>query len=170
DYKTLQTKLLADGQVLEYVGPKGASAVRIDPASLPGVVLDDAHAKKTGDWRPSASTGNFLGSGYLHDNNEGKGEKEARFEIKIDKSGRYEIRIAYSANANRATNVPVVVEHAGKQQSATINQTQPPPIDGLFVAVGRITAAAGGAVAVTISNRQTDGHVIVDGVQLLPVE
>jgi hypothetical protein len=51
-----------------------------------------------------------------------------------------------------------------------INQKQQPEIDNLFVSVGDVSAEAGDRITVTISNRGTNGYVIVDGVQFLPVK
>ena len=169
-YDKLRERLIADGQVLEYSSAKYNPVVRVDAESLPGIVLDDAQAKKEGDWHTSASIGGFLGSGYLHDNDDGKGVKLASFGTKFDKAGRYEVRLAYTANPNRATNVPVTVTHGDEVIKATINQTKTPKIDNLFVGVGKIDVKAGDEATVIISNEGTDGHVIIDGVQFLPID
>ncbi len=169
-YDELRKQLIADGQVLDYVGPKSKPVVRIHPKSLPGIVVDDVDARLTGEWSPSASTGGFLGNGYLHDGDAEKGDRQARFEVKIEKPGRYDVRVAYTAHSNRASNVPVTVEANGKTTSVRINQKKKPTIENLFVSIGEITVEADARVTVTISNAQTDGHVIVDGIQLLPVK
>ena len=169
-YEKLRERLLADGQVLEYDGPVGKSAERVDPESLDGLVLDDLQAEKVGDWQPSTSTGRFLASSYLHDNNEGQGEKSVRFQTKLTQAGRYDVRLAYSANPNRATNVLVTVAVGTFEKALIVNQKQPPDIDGLFVSLGTFTAEEGDEAIITISNEKANGHVIVDGVQLLPVK
>ncbi len=48
-----------------------------------------------------------------------------------------------------------------------VNQKQPPAIDGLFVSLGEFEFSADSPAAVVVSNRDTDGHVIVDAVQWL---
>jgi len=64
-YDRLRERLLKDGQVLEYqsadLGRNG-----LDPKSLPGIVLDDAQAKVTGQWTASTS-GKSVGREYWHD-------------------------------------------------------------------------------------------------------
>jgi hypothetical protein len=70
DYQQLRERLIADGQVLDYAGPKYRPVVRIAVESLDGIVIDDMQAARTGTWHSSAATGGFLGNGYLHDNNE----------------------------------------------------------------------------------------------------
>ncbi len=157
-YEQLKKRLLEDGQVLanEKPGPKPT-----------GLVIDDAHAKLTGDWSMSHAQEPYLGAGYLHDANADKGKKSARFEVAIAKPGRYEVRVAYTPNPNRATNVPVTIEHAGGTATVKVNQRLNPPFDKLFAAVGTYEFAGSKAV-VEISNADTDGYVIVDAVQLVP--
>ncbi len=82
--------------------------------------------------------------------------------------GRYEVRIAYTSNPNRATNVPVTVEHASGRSTVHVNQRKTPE-HGAFGTVGRFDFTAGKST-IEIGNLGTDGHVIADAVQLLPVE
>ncbi len=91
----------------------------------------------------------------------------ATFEAKL-KPGRYEVRLAYSNNGNRATNVPVVIHHAEGDKTVLVNQKKVPPIDKLFVSLGEFDFSADAPAAVTISNKSTDGYVIIDAVQWLP--
>jgi hypothetical protein len=156
-YARLRERLLEDGQVLEYAGAGPRPA---------GLVADDAKAALTGEWKPSQAQQPFLGSGYLHDDNAGKGAKAARFEVALPKAGRYEVRLAYTANPNRATNVPVTVEHAGGKASVRVNQRKEPPLEKMFVSLGTFEFAGARAV-VEVSNAGTDGYVVVDGVQLI---
>jgi hypothetical protein len=156
-YEALKKKLLEDGQVLENAPT--------DPRPT-GLVTDDAHAKLTGDWAASHVQQPFVGSGYLHDGNAEKGKRSARFEVAIPKPGRYEVRIAYTANPNRATNVPVAVEHAGGRSVVKVNQRLEPPFEKLFAPVG-VYEFTGTSAVVEISNVDTDGYVIVDAVQLV---
>jgi len=156
-YARLRAKLLEDGQVLELERPEPRAG---------GLVVDDAKAKLVGEWKPSHSQPPFVGAGYVHDDNAGKGAKTARFEVPIRTAGRYEVRLGYSAHANRATNVPVTVEHAGGTASVTVNQRKEPPFEKMFTSLG--TFDFGGAKAVVeVSNAGTDGYVIVDAVQLI---
>ena len=81
-------------------------------------------------------------------------------------AGEYEVQIAYSANPNRATAVPVKVSHAGGDDERTLNQRQAPKIDKMFTSVGTFRFEKSGAV--TITNRDADGFVIIDAVRWLP--
>jgi hypothetical protein len=165
DIQKLQARLLEDKQVLAWTGPQ-IKPPR-DPKKLPGIVLDDAQAKLTGEWSSSSSISGYIGTAYLHDGNAKKGEMQARFEATFDKPGLYEVRVAYTANANRATNVPVTVKSAEGERTVRLNQRQDPADDG-FKSLGTFRFEKTGDV--TISNAGTDGHVIIDAVQFLPAK
>ncbi|MBN1491844.1 MAG: FAD-dependent oxidoreductase [Phycisphaerae bacterium] len=167
DYATLRERLLADGQVLTWAGPirKG-----IDARGLSGHVVDDAQARITGAWHRSANAPGFVGSVYLHDANSEKGEKSVRFPLSIPSAGRYRIRMAYAENPNRATNVPVTIHHADGDTAVTVNQRKSSPEPDGLLTLGTFRFNAGNEAYVEISNRATNGHVIADAVQYVPVE
>jgi len=164
-YAKLRERLIEDGQILEYSGPAAGGGFGVDPGKLPGIVVDDTQAKVTGDWSESRAAGKWLGNSYRHDNNARDGQANARFEARLSAPGRYEVRLAYTPNRNRASNVAVEVQHANGRQTVVVNQQQSPPIDGLFVSLGVFEFAADQPAAVIVSNRDADGHVIIDGVQ-----
>ncbi|MEQ8791925.1 MAG: FAD-dependent oxidoreductase [Pirellulaceae bacterium] len=164
-YEKLRERLLADKQVLESAAGSGGPQGSVDPLKLEGVVLDDTQARLSGAWADSRSTGKYVLSGYLHDGAAMDGKFSARFETSLPKTGKYEVRVSYSANSNRATNVPVTIEHAGGEKRVTVNQKQSPAVDDLFVSVGEFEFSAEKQAVVTISNEGANGHVIVDAVQ-----
>ena len=145
----------------------------IDPQSLPGIVIDQADepgSRKVtvvGEWTHSTSVMSYVGSGYLHDGNTGKGEKTITFVPVIPKAGRYEVRLAYTHGTNRATNVPVTLLHADGEEDKVVDESKVPPIDGRFVSLGTYRFEKDGAGYVLIGTAQTDGHVIVDALQLI---
>ena len=167
DYLGLKQKLLEKGQVLEWTGPRPKAARRITPRSLPGVVVDNDQAELTGEWNSSSANSPFVGSGYLHNQNEGRGQKSAVFEAELPEDGVYAVRLAYPPNSNRATNVPVVVRHAGGTSEVTVNQHTEPPIDGLFVELGKFRFEKSAPCAVEIRTDGVDGYVVIDAVQWL---
>ncbi len=145
-------------------------AVSVDPKKLPGIVLQHTDAKLTGRWSPSTHTGPFIGAGYVTDDNTEKGAKSVTFTPTVPKAGTYEIRFAYSALANRASNTPVTITTPQGSKTIRVNQRKKAPIDGMLLPLGRFKLDAGAKTTVTISNAGTDGYVIVDGIQLVPVE
>jgi hypothetical protein len=168
DMARLRERLLADKQVLEWTGPRPPSG--LTSSKLPGIVVDDRQADVKGAWSDGKTVAPFVDDGYLHDANDDKGKKTVRFTPKVPKAGKYEVRIVWSVNPNRATNVPVTIESADGSKTVRVNQRKSPAIDKTWQSLGTYRFEAGTAGAVTFSNEGTDGHVIVDAVQLLPVE
>ncbi len=165
-YDTLRTRLLADSQVLQR-SDEMLPAQGIPAASLKGIVVDNTSAETTGPWSTGHAVGPFVGLGYLHDGNAAKGDLSAAFTGKITKAGRYAVRVSYSKHSNRATNVPVTVQAGGETTRYSVNQRTAPAADG-FTTLAEVHWQPG-PVTVTISNVDTDGYVIVDAVQLLPL-
>jgi hypothetical protein len=76
--------------------------------------------------------------------------------------------VFYTANANRASSVPVTVSTRKESKSLKMDQRKAPAV-GNYAALGTFNADAGTGLRVTISNADTNGHVIVDAVQFVPV-
>ena len=171
DVPKLQDALRAAGQVLKWDAPPNRRAQGTDPKTLAGIVIDDADAVLTGDWTTSTAIGGFVGAGYRHDGNADKGGRTATFAAKVAKAGRYEVRVGYTADGNRASNVPVSIDVAGRPRSATtLDQRKPPPLPAGFAAAATVNASTGDEVKVVISNARTDGYVIIDAVQIVAVD
>jgi len=167
-YAKLRERLLADGQVLEWTGPVRKPTESIDPRTLVGIVVDNTDAKLEGDWSSSASIGGFVGADYLHDSNDGKGDKTATYTPTLPRPALYEIRVYYTPNPNRATNVPVTVATPTGKKTITMNQRLEPKI-GKYFPLGAIPLPAGKASSVTISTKDTNGYVVIDAVEFVPV-
>ena len=171
DYGALKERLLAAGQVLDFI-PAAATggAHGVDKAKLPGVVVDDTAAALKGFEATGHTSPRYVGDGYRHDGNAEKGMMTARYVPALPAAGSYRVAISYSINGNRATNVPVTIRHANGEAKVLVNQKLKPAIDGLFHVVGTFEFSAGQAGWVEIGNAGTDGHVIVDAVQWLPAK
>lgn len=166
-YEILEKRLREDRQVLRWAGGRGRA---IPARTLEGVVVDDAALADKEGWTPSTSQGTFLEYGYRHDGNVGKGQLKAIFRTDQLESGKYRVRIGYAAWSNRATKVPVRIKHAGGTTEVIVNQQKKPEINGLLHELGTFAFEKGKAASVTISNQGTDGYVIIDCVQWVPVE
>jgi len=156
-------------EVKEQLAERTGPAKRLDVSTLPGIVVDDAQARAVGEWQHSTSVEPFVGTGYRHDKDSGKGEKSLTFQPEIKTGGRYEVRLAYTPGTNRTERAPVTVFSADGEQVVYVNQKQAPPIDRVFVSLGKFRFEANGAGFVMVSNAGTRGHVIADAVQFLPV-
>jgi hypothetical protein len=177
-YAKLREQLLKDGQVLEYKAPakapgdtgKSANRKHIDKSKLEGVVVDDSEAKLEGSWTNSGTNSPFVEHGYQHDSAAKDGKCIARFEAKLPAAGKYEVRFAYPANSNRASNIPVEIQTVAGAKTVYVNEKKDAPIDDTFVSLGVFEFAAEKPAVVKVSNLETDGYVVVDAVQWLPVK
>ncbi|HEY2410689.1 MAG TPA: FAD-dependent oxidoreductase [Pirellulaceae bacterium] len=172
-YAKLRERLLADGQILESTSTASAADERkkrdtVDLKKLPGIVIDDENAKLTGNWKISRAASSFIGNGYQHDQDARDGHASARFEAKLPAAGQYEVRLAYPPNNNRSSKTTVEIEHANGRESKIINQRQDPPLEGNFISLGTYTFTTDHPATITISNRNSDGYVVIDAVQFLP--
>src|SRR5437764_551947 len=80
DYPKLRERLLRDKQVLEWAGGRKVS---LDPAKLPGIVVDDEAATLKGFTATGTTVTPYVGKGYRHDGNSDKGMQSARFTPKL---------------------------------------------------------------------------------------
>jgi hypothetical protein len=163
-YAKLRARLLADKQVLDWTNatPARTSVQRV---KLDGLVLDDRDAPTQGEWVESSSVPNHVGAGYQHDNNAHKGELKMTFTPNITATGPYELVLITTPNPNRASNVSVTVQVLGEARTVKVNQRTG---NGL-ASLGRYQLPAGRECTVTVSNAGTDGFVVVDGLQVKPV-
>lgn len=161
-YDRLSDLLRKEGQILDLI-----DVTRRYIQGLPGIVVDDLQAEFSGNWPSSTSAAPYIGLAYRHDGNEGKGEKEARFVARL-KPGKYQVRIAFTPHANRATQVPVTIYHADGMAQVQVDQRRPlPEQESPWYTIGTYDFGEQGQV--TIANDGTEGYVIVDAVQWLPV-
>jgi hypothetical protein len=177
DYAQLRARLLTQHQVLELpvlapLPAKSAASGKgtgIAPASLPGLILDDAQAELSGDWERSTNFKPHVGTGYLHDEQRSDGKSRAVFRFKGPADGDFELRMAYSAHETRTTRLPVTIVGDGAIQRFTVDQTMALPAGQAFREVARLRLRTGVEYTLTVTNEDTKGFVILDAFQLLPV-
>lgn len=169
DTAKLVRRLSADKQVLQWTGPRRSPPPdEIKPASLPGIVIDDEQAVRIGFDAVGTTVYPFIGLHYRHDSDVEKGQQSIRFPVRVEETGTYDVRIAYGAFGNRATNTPVTIFHADGETTVKVNQRKAPQIDKLFESVGSFEFAPQSNYSVEITNKDTDGFVIADAIQLVP--
>jgi hypothetical protein len=147
---------------------KAGGVLAVD--DVPGIVVDDAHAKKVGAWVDSRHSSTYIGAGYIHDGNTAKGEKTLTFQPALPRSGAYEVWLAYPPAANRAEVVPVIVMSADGERTLEVNMRSEPPIGGRFLSLGRYAFEKDAQSYVLISNEGTKGYVTADAVIFIPAE
>lgn len=129
--------------------------------------LDSAWVTLTGDWSSSTSVSPYYNQNYIHDGNWGQGTKSVRFTPHITASGSYDVYIRWPVAANRATNTPIDVVHAGGTFSTTVNQTATYSGDWKKITTSPVTFSAGTSGSVLIKTTSANGFVIVDAVRFV---
>ena len=150
--------------------PEMVKFIVADPATLPGMVVDETAAELVGEWQYSTHTPPYVGLGYLHDMKAGKGSKSVTFTPSLPTAGWYEVRLAHCYNVRRSTKVPVTIHHADGDTTVRINQQEEPEHGRLFRTLGKFRFEAGRVGWVRISNDGTepDKVVVADAMQFLP--
>ncbi len=173
-YPALRERLLAQGQalalpVLPEAGPEPKEDPGLNPKTLPGIVLDDAQAELQGVWSHSANFKPHVGAGYVHDDRRGDGQSAAVFRLRVQQTALYDVRMAYSAHQTRAKKVPLLIQNGPDTVEIFVDQTLPLPPGEAFRSIGRVPLQKGVETTLTLRNAGTDGFVILDALQLLPL-
>ncbi|GAA5483142.1 FAD-dependent oxidoreductase [Haloferula sargassicola] len=156
-YGKLRSALIAAGQALG------------DPvAPAPQTVVDDADPAvvTTGEWLESQSTGGYAGTGYLHDDNTGKGDKSVLFPLPSAPAGHQRVYLRWTSHANRASNVQVEIVHGGETTVQSIDERNN---GGRWMLLGIFPFSGGEGEGVRISNAGTNGYVVADAAGFTPV-
>jgi len=152
---TLQARLRQDRQILTW------------PPTAPGEVILDSGAgsgiTRAGTWLRSTAVAGYYGADYEHDDNTAKGVNRLRFRPTLPTAGTWTVYLRWTAHANRASNVPVDIEHAGGLTTRTVDQRSN---GGQWVSLGAYTFTAGTAGSVLIRTEATNGYVVADAVRL----
>jgi hypothetical protein len=167
DAARLKERLIADKQMLDFESPPMPEFNSLKKTDLPGIIVDDNEAQLTGFESIGHTTPGFIEQGYRHDGDTAKGEQKARFIPALPKAGRYQVAISYSALANRAGNVPVIIHHADGDTTVVVDQKKKPAGKKGLHPLGTFRFEAGKTGSVEITNTGTNGHVIIDAVQFL---
>ncbi len=167
DAARLKERLIADKQMLDFESPPMPEFNSLKKTDLPGIIVDDNEAQLTGFESIGHTTPGFIEQGYRHDGDTAKGEQKARFIPALPKAGHYQVAISYSALANRASNVPVIIHHADGDTTVVVDQKKKPAGKKGLHPLGTFRFEAGKTGSVEITNTGTNGHVIIDAVQFL---
>ena len=167
DIKVLQDKLHAQGAILRR---EDAKAPYVDVRDLPGIVLDEEDATTQGEWNISRGVPPYVGFAYLHEAVVNRADSSARFTPDLPKDGDYEVRLSYSADANRANKVKVVIQTAAGQEIQMLNQREKQGELAPFVSLGTFPFKKGKEGYVEVQGGpDAGGFVVIDAVQWLPV-
>jgi len=163
--ETVTAEIVIPADVPRLASPFGPPT-GLDPETLPGVVIDDRNAVKTGTWNEGTGLKGYVGYGYLYAS-AGSGAS-IRFEFKPPAAGRYEVRLAYQPHENRGTRVPVTVISPAGPVIKQINMREPPPLDNGFISLGEFDFRPDAPAGVEIGNKDAGGNAHADAIQFLP--
>jgi hypothetical protein len=156
-----------EGELALPPGAQGAAYAGpgLDPAKLPGLVIDDTGAELTGDWSDTGTLTGFVGEGYAYSSD---AKATATFPFTVKEGGLYEVRVAWQPHANRAKAAQITVLCAEGAKAVTVNQTQAPTGANGFGPIGTFRFEAGKPASVLFTVAGSRGAVHIDAVQLVP--
>ncbi len=122
-----------------------------------------------GDWKHSVHTKAYIGEGYLHDQNEGKGLKTLSFVARVRSAAA--TKCAWRGRPVRGapppsrswSPAPTAISRSGSIRAGRLRSRGVSPRSAIHLRDQR-------ANFVLISNEGTSGYVVADAVQFLPVE
>lgn len=138
----------------------------INPATLPGIVIDDATAQLSGKWQDKGSVVGFVGEGYHFSSDQ---NASATFPFSVQQAGKYEVKINWGPHSNRAKRAAINIDSAEGNRTLTIDQTQPPRGPNNFQSLGQFQFDTDRNYSVTFRVSGSKGIVHIDAIQLLPV-
>ena len=135
-----------------------ASNCTANPSSSIVVDNTDPGFSTTGTWQISSNTSPYYQTNYVHDKNSGKGNKTATFQATVT-PGFYQVFAWWSADYNRATDVPFDIVHQAGTSTVIKDQRQQ---GGEWVSLGSYNF--GTTAQVIIRTTGTDAYVLADAV------
>lgn len=154
-------------------GPGGTAThgINLESNKLTGSIIsytDTARFTKTGTWAEDKATGivNLFEFEFL--TGVAAVPSQAKFTLPITEDGNYQISLLYKPGKDRASNVPVVVEHAEGIANVKWDMRKGSKF-GFAVPVGTYRFLASETNTVTLDTIGTDGKVIADSVAFVKV-
>jgi lysophospholipase L1-like esterase len=156
------------------VGPDGTATYGINLASnkLTGSVIhytDTDHFTSNGTWAVESAIGivNLFEFKFL--TGTAASPSQAIYTLPITEDGNYQISLLYKPGTNRASNVPIAIQHADGITNLTWNMKQGSSF-GFAVPIGTCRFVASQTNTVTLSTTNTNGKVIADSVGFVKIE
>ena len=127
----------------------------VDPAKLPGSVMDNLAAKKKGKWKSGTNLKGYINHDYVYASE--NSEATMAFEVIAPDTGICEIRIAYQPHQNRGSKVPISIKSTAEEKEIAVNMKQAPGKDGFF-SLGEFELKKGEVVSVEFSTKKLWRH------------
>ncbi|NOY41673.1 MAG: FAD-dependent oxidoreductase [Planctomycetes bacterium] len=165
--ETVSSEMIIPKDSLPLAGKFGV-APGLAPEKLPGVVVDDQEAVRSGKWTKSDHLKGFVGWGYRYaGNNSGA---TLSFRVAAPSAGKFDVRLAYQPHENRGTTVPVSVVINDHVTKTTVNMRKQPPLEHGFVSLGKFDLQQGEPIAIVLRTEDAGGAVHADAVQVVRID
>ena len=129
--------------------------------------MDGAGVELEGEWSESSSLRPFVGTSYWHDGNGGKGTRTAKFPFVAEKSGLHEVKVSFVPSGNRAGKVMYEVSDENGLNKLEVDQRKGGKKDNIWYSLGSFVYKEGKEYRVSVYNKDTEGYVIVDAMQVI---
>ncbi len=156
------------------VGPGGTatSGIVLESNKLTGSIIsytDTAHFSGTGEWKAETAVGmvNLFEFKFL--TGIAETPSKALFTLPITEDGNYRISLLYKPGADRASNVPLSIRHAGGIDKLTWDMKRGSRF-GFAVPVGTYRFAVSETNTVSLETDGANGKVVVDSVAFVKVD
>ena len=117
----------------------------------------------SGFFKQVKTGGAFQGAGYLSDSNSGKGLSTVKVQINVPAPGTYDVWMSFPVKATNAPAVPVTIDHQSGSSTVIVDETK--KVSEGYTLLGTFRFKAGAAF-ITVSNKGTNGVVVVDTFKL----
>lgn len=132
------------------------------------IVVDfgDEGYSQIGDWVESTYSTGYQGTNYFHDAGTTENGWSVTFKPNLEIAGDYEVFTYHIAGGNRATNVPVDINHSQGKTTVVVNQQEN---DKVWLSLGEYYFNAGNTGSVVLRNDDADNVVIADAMKFVCV-
>ncbi|WP_283435399.1 FAD-dependent oxidoreductase [Neorhodopirellula lusitana] len=162
---TVDSEITIPEDAMKEAGPLGPMP-GIDPAKLPGTVLDDHRAQLQGKWNKQTGLAGYVG--YLYRYASPNKLATATFETQLPNAQKYCLMIYNRPHPNRGNTVPVTVKVGGSTLAKLKINQRDEGADGPINA-GTFELPSDQPITVVISTESAGGNVHLDAISWEPV-
>ncbi len=159
--------------LLKEMGPGGTASNSIYPQKLKntgGVIKssDKAFVHYSGSWEQTSVSGMSGLFKYNHMQASPVRGAQCTYRLQVIESGTYKICLMYFPNEKNASNAKITVKHAGGEDVVNWNFRMGDRL-GFAVEIGKYQLDKDRLASVTISNTDSDGFIVADGVGFIKI-
>ncbi|MCP4309672.1 MAG: hypothetical protein GY790_00280 [Bacteroidetes bacterium] len=169
----LSSETRIEPPLLNEMGPEGTASNRIYPRQLKntgGVIKssDKAFVQYSGLWEQTSVSGMAGLFKYRHKQASPEKGAQCTYNLQVVESGTYKICLMYFPDEKNASNATITVKHSEGEDVVKWNFRQGDRL-GFAVEIGAYPLVKDKPASVTISNRDSDGFIVADGVGFIKI-